>query len=199
MLSPLPEVLEAFQAGKMIIVLDQHREGEGDFFVLAEHTTPEDVNFMITHAKGTLCVACAPEILDRLQIPLMIPESDSEVFSHAHFTMTVDAKEEISTGISAPDRSKTIQLLANPKTQPTDLVRPGHIFPLRAQDPKKRFGHTECSVELAKHLGVTPAVAIIEILNKDGLQANAKELHALSEAYQIPMTTREEIKAFLGY
>jgi 3,4-dihydroxy 2-butanone 4-phosphate synthase/GTP cyclohydrolase II len=183
----MKNLLSQFASGQFIIVMDEHREKEADFFLLAEYATPEKINFLLKNAKGLLCVSCAPEILDRLHIPLMV-EKPADEFS-TNFCLSVDAAEGITTGISASDRCRTIQLLADPNSKPKDFVIPGHSFPLRARNPKDRWGHTECSVELAKKCGKIPVVVICEILNEAGEKANTDEVMALAEKYNIAFQT----------
>lgn len=185
-------LLESFAAGNFIIVMDEYREKEADFFLLAEYATPEKINFLLKKAKGLLCVSCAPEILDRLNIPLMV-EKPADEFS-TNFCVSVDAKEEITTGVSAPDRCKTIQLLANSKSTPEEFVIPGHSFPLRARDPKDRWGHTECSIELAKKCGKAPAVVICEILNEAGEKATYEEVKKIAKINDIKITSLSAVK-----
>ncbi|MCF7846873.1 MAG: 3,4-dihydroxy-2-butanone-4-phosphate synthase [Candidatus Gracilibacteria bacterium] len=190
------QIQEAFAAGKFVLVMDEHREVEGDFFVLAESVTQEQLNFLYQHAHGMICVACRGEILDRLAIPQMV-DTPEDSFS-TNFAITVDAAEGITTGISKSDRERTIRLLASPASTPNDFVRPGHTFPLRAQDPDKRFGHTEAAVELARKCGKTPAVVICEILNEHGEKATLPELQELSEKFEIPITSLEALREKLA-
>lgn len=188
-------VLEEFKKGEFIIIYDEDREVEGDFFVLAENITPQKVNFMFEKAKGMICTACAPEVLNTCDIPLLPINNENP--HGTNFCIPVDATENITTGVSAFDRAETIRLLGSPMTKPADFVRPGHCFPLLARDPQKRFGHTEASVEMAKNVGKYPAVAICEILNKDGEKATLEELKNLSSEYNIPMTSLNSIQKFL--
>ncbi len=188
----MKDLLTSFSAGNFIIVMDEHREKEADFFLLAEHATPEKINFLLNNAKGLLCTACAPEILDRLKIPLMV-ECPADEFG-TNFCVSVDAKENTTTGVSASDRYETIRLLAHPESSLEDFVIPGHSFPLRARHPKDRWGHTECAVELAKKCGKIPVVAICEILNKDGEKASYREVKAMAEKHGIRITSLEEVK-----
>ena len=193
--APLSKVLEIFSAGKFIIVLDEHRECEADFFMLAEYVTPENINFLLTHARGMICVACDKSVPARLHIPLMVQKNGS---AHGtNFCVSVDAAKGITTGISASDRAKTIALLANPKSKPEDLVLPGHTFPLIAKSPAERFGHTESAVELAKKVKKTPVVVICEILNKQGGKATKTELIRLSKKLNCPFTSLEILRESL--
>lgn len=188
--------LKSFAAGKMVIVFDEHRECEGDFFILGEHITPESVNFLLTYGKGLICTAAHSTILDRLEIPLMMEANENP--HGTNFCMLVDAKEGITTGVSAPDRSKTISLLANPLSKRDDFVIPGHSHPLRAvEDFSKRFGHTEAAVGLAEKLDKYPVVVICEILNEVGEKANFEELVKLSEKFEMPMVNLVDLEGYL--
>lgn len=192
------EILRNFSDGKFVIVMCEDKEQEGDFFVLAEHISAEKINFLLTHAKGMICVACSKEILDHFQIPPMVENAEDHFGTN--FTISVDAKAGITTGVSAQDRATTISVLA--KSQEffvKDLVRPGHTHPLCAKDPKDRWGHTECSVEMAKKAGKTPAVVICEILNKEGEKATKAELFQMANKWKMPITSTNEMKKFLGF
>jgi len=186
------KIVSELKEGNFVIILDEHREEEGDFLVLAEDTTSEKVNFMLTHGKGLICVACKKSIIEKLELPLLTQKNES--IHHTNFCLTIDASIGITTGVSANDRAKTIRLLGNPNATSDNIVSPGHTFPLLAKSPQERFGHTECAVELAKKTGKTPACAICEILNKDGEKANKAELFALAEKYNIVITTLEILK-----
>lgn len=193
--SKTENVLTAFKKGELIIVVCEDREQEGDFFVLAENVTAQQVNFMLTYGKGLLCTSCGAQILDRLQIPLML-DKPGDVYG-TNFTISVDAAEGISTGVSATDRALTMRLLANSDSLSNNIVQPGHTHPLRARDPKVRWGHTECSVEMAKKVGKTPVVGIIEILNDDGEKASGAELFDLAARFDLPITNLKLMKQVL--
>lgn len=195
MISPLSDILRDFSEGKFVMVIDEHREKEGDFFVLAENVTAKQVNFLYQYAHGQICVACAPEILDRLELPLMVDKPSDEFGTN--FTITVDAAAGITTGVSANDRVMTMRILGNPNSKPDDLVRPGHSFPLRARDKDVRWGHTEAAVELAKKCGKFPAVVICEILNDQGEKSSNNELFELASRFGIPVITLAELKKSL--
>ncbi len=186
------KILSSFSAGNFIIVLDEHREEEADFFLLAEHVTPEKINFLLKNARGMICVACDKATIQRLKLPLMVRKNGS--VHGTNFCVSVDATKGISTGISAPDRARTISLLASKKSKTSDFVMPGHTFPLVAQDEKKRFGHTESAVKLARKVGKNPVVVICEILNEKGERASRKELELLAKKYGYAMTTLEAIR-----
>ena len=192
MYKSLKEIVNELAQGNFVIVIDEHREKEGDFLVLAQDTTPEKVNFMLTHGKGLICIACHEDIISNLELPLLTQKNES--MHHTNFCLTVDANEGITTGVSASDRAKTIQLLGNPNTTSNDIVSPGHTFPLLAKSITERFGHTEAAVELAKRTGKTPACAICEILNEEGGKASIAELTVLAKKFNIVMTTLEELQ-----
>src|SRR3954451_17207252 len=150
-LASIPQALEELRAGRMVVVVDdEDRENEGDLTAIAEKVTPEIVNFMATYGRGLICLALSPEICDRLQLPLMSPNNTSR-FSTA-FCEAIDAAEGITTGISAADRARTVQIAMRPDTRPCDLARPGHVFPLRAREGGVlvRAGQTEAAVDLAR-------------------------------------------------
>ena len=187
------EILAEFSQGSFIIVLDEHREEEGDFFLLAETVTPEKINFLLKHARGMICIACNGIILDKLEIPLMVKKNGDKFGTN--FCVGIDANKEITTGVSAFDRAKTIQILANPNSKPGDLVQPGHTFPLRARDPKVRFGHTEAAVEMAKKADKIQAVVICEILNDDGTMARLPQLEVLADKFGIKIVSIADLIA----
>ncbi|MGH8104179.1 MAG: bifunctional 3,4-dihydroxy-2-butanone-4-phosphate synthase/GTP cyclohydrolase II [bacterium] len=185
-LNTIQEAIEQIRRGQFVIVVDDEgRENEGDLVIAAEKVTPEAINFMATHARGLICCALTPERLEQLGVPLMV--SDSEDRDATAFTITVDAKDGVTTGISAFDRAKTIRALIDPKTQPGDLQRPGHSNPLRARPGGvlQRAGHTEASVDLARLAGLYPAGAICEIMKGDGTMARLPELQEFAAKHDI--------------
>jgi 3,4-dihydroxy 2-butanone 4-phosphate synthase/GTP cyclohydrolase II len=170
------EAVEEIRAGRMLIVVDdEDRENEGDIVMAAQFATPEAINFMITHARGLVFVLMAPERCEELRLPLMVTENTSH--HGTAFTVSVDAREA-STGISAYERALTVRLLADPATRPEDLVRPGHIFPIRAAPGGvlRRAGHTEAVVDLARLAGLHPVGVACEIVHEDGTMARLPEL-----------------------
>jgi 3,4-dihydroxy 2-butanone 4-phosphate synthase/GTP cyclohydrolase II len=184
------EALEAVRAGRMIIIVDdEDRENEGDLMVAAEKVTPEVVNFMAHHGRGLVCLPLTRERLEALQLPLMVNENTAR-FQTA-FTVSIDAKEGVTTGISARDRARTILAAVDPATKPEDLARPGHIFPLQAAEGGvlSRAGQTEASVDLARMAGLNPAGVICEIMNEDGSMARRPELEEVSRRFDIPILT----------
>ena len=189
-LSSIPEVIEDIKAGKLVIIVDdEDRENEGDLALAAEKVTTEAINFMAKHARGLICLPITGKRLDELRIPLMVGENTSK-FSTA-FTVSIEAKHRVSTGISAADRAETIKAVINPKTKAEDIARPGHTFPLRAKDGGvlARAGHTEAIVDLAKLAGLYPAGAICEIMNEDGSMARLPQLEVMAEKYEIKIVT----------
>jgi 3,4-dihydroxy 2-butanone 4-phosphate synthase/GTP cyclohydrolase II len=173
----IPEALEDFRAGRMLVVVDdEDRENEGDLTMAAQSITPEAINFMATHGRGLICLALAPERCDALHLPLISPMNTSR-FGTA-FCESIDAAEGVSTGISAGDRAHTIVTAMSPECKPRDLARPGHVFPLRAREGGVlvRAGQTEAGVDLARMSGFEPGGVICEIMNPDGSMARVPEL-----------------------
>ncbi len=182
------DAVQAVRDGRMIIIVDdEDRENEGDLMIAAEKITPDVVNFMTKHGRGLICLPLSRERLEELQLPLMVSENTAR-FQTA-FTVSIDAKEGVSTGISAHDRARTVQAALDPKTRPEDLARPGHIFPLQAREGGvlARAGQTEASVDLARLAGMTPAAVICEIMNEDGTMARMPQLEEFGRAHDIPI------------
>ncbi|HUV56306.1 MAG TPA: 3,4-dihydroxy-2-butanone-4-phosphate synthase, partial [Dehalococcoidales bacterium] len=196
-ISSIAEAIEDIKAGKFVIVIDdEDRENEGDLAIAAEKITPEAINFMAKHARGLICLPIIGERLDELEIPLMVNKNTSN-FSTA-FTISVEAKEGVSTGISASDRAETIKTMIDPATKAGDLARPGHIFPLRYRDGGvlARAGHTEAIVDLSRIAGFYPAGVICEIMNGDGSMARLPQLEVMSEKYGIKIVTIADLIAY---
>lgn len=186
----IEEALVDIAAGRPVIVTDDEgRENEGDLILAAEKATPETVNMMIRHARGLICVPMMEGALKRLGIARMVAENRES--QGTDFTVSVDAMEGISTGISAADRTRTIRVLADPKAKPEDLVRPGHIFPLRARPGGvlERAGHTEAAVDLARLAGLTPTAVICEILNEDGSCARIPDLLKFRQEFDLKLVS----------
>jgi len=184
------KALEFVASGRPVIIVDdEDRENEGDLMVAAEKVTPEIINFMSRYGRGLICLPLTKNRLEELRLPLMVQENTSR-FETA-FTVSIDAKEGITTGISAFDRARTIRVAIDPKTKPSDLVRPGHIFPLEAKEGGvlARAGQTEAAVDLAKLAGLRPAGVICEIMNEDGTMARLPQLEAFSREHGIPVLT----------
>ena len=182
--------LEAVRAGRMIIIVDdEDRENEGDLMVAAEKVTPAIINFMARHGRGLVCLPLTRERLEALQLPLMVSENTAR-FQTA-FTVSIDAKQGVSTGISAHDRARTILAAVDPATKPEDLARPGHIFPLQAKEGGvlARAGQTEAAVDLARMAGLFPAGVICEVMNEDGSMARLPQLEEVGRRFDIPILT----------
>ncbi len=194
--SPVEEAIEALKRGEMIIIADdEDRENEGDLVCAADKITPDIINFMVTEGRGLICLTLTPEHCDRLELNQMITPSRDPLGTA--FTVSIDASQKYgcTTGISASDRSLTIQIAVAPDTQPSDLRRPGHIFPLRARPGGvlERVGQTEASVDLARLAGFTPAGVICEILNPDGTMSRRKELFDLARKHNLKFITVAQI------
>jgi 3,4-dihydroxy 2-butanone 4-phosphate synthase/GTP cyclohydrolase II len=190
----VPEAIEEIRAGRMLVVVDdEDRENEGDLTIAAEKVTPEVINFMATHGRGLVCLALTAERCDELHLPLMSPHNTSR-FGTA-FCESIDAREGVTTGISAADRARTIRVAIAPGTRATDLARPGHVFPLRAREGGVlvRAGQTEASVDLARLAGMTPAGVICEIMNDDGTMARVPELERFCERHGLAMISVAEL------
>jgi len=184
------DAVAAMRAGKMVIVVDDEgRENEGDLTIAAEKITPEAINFMARHGCGLICLAMTPERLDQLEIPLMVSQNTSR-FGTA-FCVSIEAKQGTTTGISAADRATTVLAAIDPSTKPSDLVRPGHVFPLRARSAgvMVRAGQTEAAVDLARMAGLRPAGVICEIMNEDGTMARVPQLAGFARRHSLPMVT----------
>jgi len=195
--STIPEAIEDIQAGKFVILVDnEDRENEGDLVLAAEKVTPEAINFMARHARGLICLPVIGERLDELGLPMMASENTSR-FSTA-FTVSVDARYGVTTGISAADRAETIKTIIDPATEPDALVQPGHMFPLRAREGGVlvRVGHTEGIVDLARLAGLYPAGVICEIMNADGSMARLPQLEVMSEKYGVKIITIADLIAY---
>jgi 3,4-dihydroxy 2-butanone 4-phosphate synthase/GTP cyclohydrolase II len=190
----IPEAVEDFRTGRMLIVVDdEDRENEGDLTVAAEAVTPEIINFMAKHGRGLICLPLAPEICDRLQLPLM-SRSNTSRFGTA-FCESIEAREGVTTGISAFDRAHTIRVAIDPRTRPSDLCRPGHVFPLRAREGGVlvRAGQTEAAVDLAKLAGLRPGGVICEVMNEDGSMARRPQLEEFCREHDLRMISVAEL------
>ncbi len=182
--------IKAVKAGKLIIIVDdEDRENEGDLMVAAEKATPEIINFMTKYGRGLICMPLTRERLKQLHLPLMVRDNTAPY--QTAFTVSIDAKEGVTTGISAYDRAKTILTAIHPQTQPSDLTRPGHIFPLEAREGGvlERAGQTEAAIDLARMAGLMPAGVICEIMDEDGTMARMPHLEEFGRAHSIPILT----------
>ncbi len=191
------KAIEAVKNGEMVILVDdEDRENEGDLCFAAEFTTPEKINMMAKYARGLICLTLTPEWTDKLNLPMMVTDNHSRY--KTGFTISIEAREGVTTGISAADRSHTVLTAIKDDVKASDIVKPGHIFPLRAKKGGvlARTGQTEGSVDLAKLAGLKPAGVICEIMNEDGTMARMPELEKFSKEFDIPIVTIEDIIAF---
>ncbi|EFK07603.1 3,4-dihydroxy-2-butanone-4-phosphate synthase [delta proteobacterium NaphS2] len=189
-ISSIAEALEDIRNGRMVILMDdEDRENEGDLTIAAEKVTPEVINFMATHGRGLICLALTPEKVEALDLPMMTYRNRSQFGTG--FTVSIDAKEGVTTGISAFDRARTILTAIRPDASPEDIVRPGHIFPLRAVKGGvlKRTGQTEGSVDLARLAGLNPAAVICEIMNEDGTMSRLPQLLKFARKFDLKIVT----------
>lgn len=193
----IEDAIRDIKKGKFIILIDdEDRENEGDLVIAAEKVTPQAINFMAKHARGLICLALTPERVEELQLPQQAAENTA-TFGTA-FTVSIDARKDITTGISAADRATTIHVAIDSKCKPSDLARPGHVFPLKAQTGGvlRRAGQTEGSVDLARLAGLKPAGVICEIMNADGTMARVPELAKFAKTHKLKMVT---VKALIEY
>ncbi|HJL79063.1 MAG TPA: bifunctional 3,4-dihydroxy-2-butanone-4-phosphate synthase/GTP cyclohydrolase II [Candidatus Marinimicrobia bacterium] len=182
------EAIEEFRAGKMIIVSDdKERENEGDFFVAAEKATPEDINFMMKHGRGLICMPIDNTIANRLHLSPMVSTNTS--LHETKFTVSVDALSNVTTGISAKDRWQTVQVILDENSKPTDLARPGHLFPLVGEKGGvlRRAGHTEACLDLTRLAGLVPAALLVEIVDEDGSMARPKRLREIAKEHGLSL------------
>lgn len=190
------ELLEDIRNGKMVILIDdEDRENEGDLILAADHVTPEKINFMATHARGLICLSLTTGQIQRLSLPLMVKDERNASANKTAFTVSIEAAEGVTTGISAADRAHTIRVAASPQAQANDVVTPGHIFPIRAQEGGvlRRAGHTEASVDLARLAGLNSSAVICEIMNEDGTMARLPDLKKFAQANDIKIGTIESL------
>ena len=190
--SSIEEAITVVRDGQMVIVVDdEDRENEGDFIMAAEKVTPETINFMATHGRGIICLPSTPERLQELDLDLMVVENENTALHGTPFTVTIDAKEGTTTGISAHDRTITIKNFVSPTAQPNDFARPGHIFPLRARlgGVLRRAGHTEAAVDLARLAGLYPAGVLCEIMDSDGTMAKLPRLMEIARKFNLKLVT----------
>lgn len=189
-LNTTAELIEDIRQGKMVILMDdEDRENEGDLIMAAEMVRPEDINFMAMHARGLICLPMSPERCRLLELPLMVKENQA---AHAtNFTVSIEAAQGVTTGISASDRARTIQAAVSRNAKPKDIVQPGHIFPLMAQPGGvlSRAGHTEAGCDLARMAGFEPAAVIVEIMNEDGNMARRPDLETFARTHNLKIGT----------
>lgn len=198
-ITTVPEAIAAFKSGKFVIIVDdEDRENEGDLAIAGEFVTPEAVNFCAREGRGLICFSMASHLIDRFNLPLMVPAEDNQSGFGTPFTVSVEARHGVSTGISAHDRAHTMRTLIDPKSSPNDIVMPGHVFPLRARDNGvlERDGQTEASMDLAKLAGLTPAAMICEVMNDDGTMARLPDLEIFAQKHDLKIIS---VKAIADY
>ncbi len=197
-LNTVEEAIEDIKAGKLVIVVDdEDRENEGDFITAARNVTPEVINFMATHGRGLICAPILEERCNELDLPLMV--NDNTTSHGTPFTVSIDLVGfGCTTGISAADRSKTVQALIDPRTRPSDLGRPGHIFPLRARKGGvlRRAGHTEATIDLARMAGFEPAGVLVEIMNEDGTMARLPDLFKVADRFDLKVISIRDMISY---
>jgi len=195
--STIDEALDDLRAGRIVVVCDdEDRENEGDLTIAAQFATPEAINFMATHGRGLICLAMTPEHCDKLGLELMTAKNESPY--ETAFTVSIEAREGITTGISAADRARTVQAAVSAEAGPDDLVQPGHMFPLKARPGGvlERTGQTEAAVDLARLAGLTPAGVICEIMNADGTMARVPDLIGFCAQHDLKMITVKDLIAY---
>lgn len=191
-MNSIAELLEEMRAGKMVVLVDdEDRENEGDLVLAADFATPQAINFMATEARGLICLSLTHEQSERLQLPLMVRDETNFSPNKTAFTVSIEAAKGVSTGISTADRAHTIRVASRPDAKPSDVITPGHIFPIRAKDGGvlKRAGHTEGSVDLCRLAGLNPAAVICEVMNVDGSMARVGDLKAFAKKHGLKIGT----------
>lgn len=195
-LTPMDQAIAAFaRGGQVIIVDDEDRENEGDLVVAADFATSDAINFMTVYGRGLVCVAMQGAMIDRLNLPMMVPTGQNRSGFGTGFTVSVEAARGVSTGISAPDRAETVRVLIDPASTAADIAMPGHMFPLRARDGGvlERRGQTEASVDMSRLAGLTPAGVICEVMREDGEMMRLPELIEFAKTHDLPIISVEQI------
>lgn len=198
-MNSIQEIIADFKAGKFVILVDdENRENEGDLVIAADAITPEAVNFMAKEARGLICLTMTASQIEKLQIPMMVSKSHNQCATETAFTYSIEASFGVTTGISAADRSHTIKVASRATAKPSDVIVPGHIFPLRAhpQGVLGRAGHTEASVDLALITKQTPASVICEVINDDGTMARLPDLMVFAKKHNIKIGTIDALIAY---
>jgi len=196
-LASIAQAIEDIKAGKFVIIVDdEDRENEGDLITAAEKVTADSINFMAVHARGLICLPIMGKRLDELKIPMMVGENTSKYSTP--FTVSVEAKRGVSTGISAADRAETVRVIVDPTSKPEDIAQPGHMFPLRAREGGVlvRAGHTEAVVDLARLAGLYPAGVLCEIMNEDGTMARMPQLEVMAEKSGLKIVSIADLIAY---
>ncbi|MEQ1665438.1 MAG: 3,4-dihydroxy-2-butanone-4-phosphate synthase [Bdellovibrionales bacterium] len=195
-MNSIPEIIDEIRSGRMVILIDdENRENEGDLILAADFVTPQAINFMATEARGLICLSLHHDQISRLGLPLMVKNDNNRSPNQTAFTVSIEAASGVSTGISAADRAHTVRVATNPLAKSSDVITPGHIFPIAAQDGGvlKRAGHTEASVDLARLAGLNQAAVICEIMNSDGTMARVDELKIFAKKHNIKIGTIEAL------
>ena len=195
--SPIKDILKDAKKGKMFILVDdKNRENEGDLIIPGSKCNSKNINFMAKHGRGLICLALTKKQIDNLKLPLMSPNNKSRM--QTAFTISIEAKKGITTGISAQDRAKTIRTAINPKVRKTDIVSPGHVFPLVAKNGGvlERAGHTEASVDISKLSNLNPSSVICEVMNEDGRMARLNDLYKFSKKHKIKLASIEDLISY---
>jgi 3,4-dihydroxy 2-butanone 4-phosphate synthase/GTP cyclohydrolase II len=196
-ISTVAEIIDEARNGRMFVLVDhEHRENEGDLVIPAQMATPDAVNFMAIHGRGLICLAMEADRLDRLGLPMMAPTNQSR--HETAFTVSIEAREGVTTGISAHDRAQTIAVAIDPRSSPADIATPGHVFPLRARDGGVlvRAGHTEAAVDIARLAGLTPAGVICEVMKDDGSMARLPDLVSFAQRHNLKIGTISDLIAY---
>ena len=197
--STVEQAIEEIRSGRFVVVVDDpDRENEGDLCMAAQFVTAENIAFMCREARGLVCLSLPMERCEELDLPLMVPSNDG--CEATGFTVSIEARTGVTTGISAADRARTIQVAMHRSTTPTDLVRPGHVFPLRARPGGvlERRGQTEAAVDLTKLAGLTPGGVLCEVMNPDGTMARGIELQAFCQRHELPVVTVDELATHMA-
>ncbi len=197
--SSIEEAIGDIREGRIVVLVDdEDRENEGDFILAAERVTPEAINFMTKRARGLVCLALTPEKVESLGLPMMVPSGQNGSAFGTAFTVSIEAREGVTTGISAFDRAHTIQTAIQDDARPSDLVTPGHVFPLRAQPGGvlRRAGHTEGTVDLARLAGLRPSGVLCEVLNEDGSMARLPHLRKIAQEHGLSLVTIKDLIAY---
>lgn len=195
------ELIESLQKGEMVILIDdENRENEGDLVLAADFVTPEKINFMAKEARGLICLTLTEKQTEQLKLPLMVPEELNGAPNKTAFTLSIEASEGVTTGISAADRSHTIWVASRPDAKPSDVSSPGHVFPIRANQGgvRARAGHTEASVDLAQLAGLTPAAVICEVINDNGTMSRVPDLMAFAKKFQLRIGLIQNLIEFIN-
>ena len=198
-ISRVLHAIDAIRAGQMVIMVDdEDRENEGDLVFAAEHVSADKINFMVREARGLVCLAVAPAVIDRLKLPMMTDTGKQVSSKSTAFTVSIEARHGVSTGISAADRAETIRVAIDEKSTPDDIVVPGHVFPLKAKSGGvlERSGHTEGSVDLVRLAGLKPAAVICEIMKDDGTMARMPDLEVFSRRHNMPVVSIADLIEF---